>query len=130
MIDPWAGCGMRGWVLLVLLVCLALPLVNGCSSDPECLAAPYLPHCFDDEEEEKSEDTATQTSVREPARAEDITPLMAALRQSRVGTDGATVEERHRYLTKIRRSLHGRRHDVVYGEAGCHRRIDAVHQAS
>ena len=68
MLDPGAGFCMRGLVLLVLLVCLALPLVGGCSSDPECIAAPYLPQCFDDDDDEHTEDTATQTSVRVPAR--------------------------------------------------------------
>jgi hypothetical protein len=52
-------------LLLVLLVCLALPLVGGCSSDPECFVVPFLPKCFDDDddEEEKPDNTATQASL-------------------------------------------------------------------
>jgi hypothetical protein len=37
MSTTMAGLHMRHRLLLVLLVCLALPLVGGCSSDPECL---------------------------------------------------------------------------------------------
>jgi hypothetical protein len=128
MIDPWAGCGRRGWVLLVLLVCLALPLVGGCSSDPECLAAPYLPQCFDDDEE-KTEDTATQTSVREQARAEDIDTTMAALRQTLVGTAVTTAGEVHRHRNERSLSLHFLSHDVVHREDGGHWRGDGVNRA-
>jgi hypothetical protein len=77
MIDTGAGLRVRRrrlLVLLVLLVCLALPLVGGCSADPACIAVPFLPQCFDDDEEEKTDDTATQTRVRVNARADDITP--------------------------------------------------------
>ena len=72
MIDTGAGLRVRRRMLLVLLVCLALPLVGGCSSDPECIAVPFLPQCFEDDEEEKTDDTATQTRVRVNARADDI----------------------------------------------------------
>jgi hypothetical protein len=78
MIDPGAGLGIRGWVLLVLLVCITLPLGGGCSSDPECIAVPFLPQCFEDDDEEKTEDTATQTSVRVQDRADAIDTTMAA----------------------------------------------------
>ena len=71
MIDTGAGVRVRRRLLLVLLVCLALPLVGGCSSDPECIAVPFLPQCFEDDEEE-TDDTATQTRVRVNARADDI----------------------------------------------------------
>src|SRR5262245_35125305 len=60
-----AGLHRRhGW-LLVLLVCLALPLVGGCSSDPECFVVPFLPKCFDDDddEEEQPANPATQASL-------------------------------------------------------------------
>src|SRR5262247_1549197 len=54
---------VRPRLLLVLLVCLALPLVGGCSGDPECFAVPFLPKCFDDDDEEKKPDnTAPQAS--------------------------------------------------------------------
>ena len=79
MIDTGAGFRVRRGMLLVLLVCLALPLVGGCSSDPECIAVPFLPECFDDDEEEKTDDTATQTRVRVNARADDIDTTMVAL---------------------------------------------------
>ena len=46
MIDPGAGLGIRGRVLLVLLVCITFPLGSGCSSDPECIAVPFLPPVF------------------------------------------------------------------------------------
>ena len=53
MIDTGAGVRVRPRLLLVLLVCLALPLVGGCSSDPECIAVPFLPQCFDDDDEDE-----------------------------------------------------------------------------
>ena len=60
-----ASVHMRHRWLLVLLVCLALPLVGGCSSDPECFVVPFLPKCFDDDddEEEQPDTTATQASL-------------------------------------------------------------------
>lgn len=83
MIDIGAGLHVRRRLLMVLLVCLALPLVGGCSFDPECIAAPFLPQCFeDDDEEEKTDDTATQTRVRGNARADDIDTTMVALRHT------------------------------------------------
>jgi hypothetical protein len=83
MIAPGAGLRVRRRMLLVLLVCIALPLVGGCSSDPECIAVPFLPQCFeDDDEEEKTDDTATQTRVRVNARADDIDTTMVALRHT------------------------------------------------
>ena len=85
MIDTGAGLHVRRRMLLVLLVCIALPLVGGCSSDPECIAVPFLPECFDDDdEEEKTDDTATQTGVRVNARADDIDTTMVALRHTLV----------------------------------------------
>jgi hypothetical protein len=87
MIDSGAGLGIRGRVLLVLLVCITLSLGGGCSSDPECIAVPFLPQCFEDDDEEKTEDTATQTSVRVQDRADAIDTTMAALRPT-LGGDG------------------------------------------
>ena len=84
MIDPGAGLGIRGRVLLVLLVCITLPLGGGCSSDPECIAVPLLPQCFKDDDEEETDDTATQTRVRVNARADDIDTTMVALRHTLV----------------------------------------------
>jgi hypothetical protein len=78
-----AGIRVRRRRLLVLLVCIALPLVGGCSSDPECIAVPFLPQCFeDDDEEEKTDDTAMQTRVRVNARADDIDTTLVALRHT------------------------------------------------
>jgi hypothetical protein len=59
MIDTGAGVRVRPRLLLVLLVCLALPLVGSCSSDPECLAVPLLPQCFEDDEDEVKNVVAT-----------------------------------------------------------------------
>ena len=71
MSDSGAGFHVRRRVLLVLLVCIALPLVGGCSFEPECIAVPFLPQCFDndDDDKEQTDPTATQTSVRGNARA-------------------------------------------------------------
>jgi hypothetical protein len=88
MIDTGAGLRVRRRLLLVLLVCIALPLVGGCSSDPECIAAPFLPECFeDDDEEEKTDDTATQTRVRVNTRADDIDTTRVAAGHIRRVTD-------------------------------------------
>ena len=84
MIDTGAGLRVRRRMLLLLLVCLALPLVGGCSSDPECIAVPFLPECFEDDDEEETDDTATQTRVRVNARADDIDTTMVALRHTLV----------------------------------------------
>ena len=55
-----AGFDVLHRVLLVLLVCLALLLLVGCSGDPECFAVPFLPKCFDDDDdEEKTPDNTT-----------------------------------------------------------------------
>src|SRR4051794_30716044 len=63
MSETEAGLHVLHRVLLVLLVCLALFLV-GCSGDPECFAVPFLPKCFDDDDDEKKpNDTATQASA-------------------------------------------------------------------
>ena len=55
---------VRPRLLLVLLVCLALPLVGGCSGDPECFAVPFLPKCFDDDDDEEKppDNTAPQAT--------------------------------------------------------------------
>jgi hypothetical protein len=87
MIDTGAGLRVRRRLLLVLLVCIALPLVGGCSFDPECIAVPFLPQCFEDDEEktdeeEKTDDTATQTRVRVHARADAIDTTMVTLRHT------------------------------------------------
>jgi len=68
------GAGLR--VLLVLLLCMALPLSGGCSADPECIVVPFLPKCFDDDdEEEKPDDTATQASaIGSPPFPSDLSP--------------------------------------------------------
>ena len=69
-----AGFDVLHRVLLVLLVCLALLLLVGCSGDPECFAVPFLPQCFDDDddEEKQSDNTAPQ------ATSALVTPSLAA----------------------------------------------------
>jgi hypothetical protein len=129
MIDPGAGVGMRGRVLLVLLMYIVLPLVGGCSFDPECIAVPFLPQCFDDDDEEKTEDTAPQTNVRVPAGAEDLDPTMAALRQTLVGTDVATLGEMIRHLNEISLNLDFLPNEVVHRDDGCSLRVDGVNRA-
>ena len=64
MSNTMTGLHMRHRLLLVLLVCLAFPLVGGCSGDPECFAVPFLPKCFDgdDDEEKKPDNTAPQAT--------------------------------------------------------------------
>jgi len=54
-----AGFDVLHRVLLVLLVCLALLLLLGCSGDPECFAAPFLPKCFDDDDDEEKQPANT-----------------------------------------------------------------------
>jgi hypothetical protein len=127
MIDPGAGVGMRGRVLRVLLACLALFLV-GCSGDPECFAVPFLPQCFDDDDEEKTEDTAPQTSVRVPAGAEDLDPTKAALRQTLVERDVVTWGEMTRHLHEISLSLDFLPNEVAPRDDGCSLRVDGVNR--
>ena len=64
MLNTGARLPVRHRLLLVLLVCLALPLVGGCSGDPACFAVPFLPKCFDDDddEEKQPDNTAPQTT--------------------------------------------------------------------
>ena len=126
MIDARAGVCLRGRGLLVLLVCLVLALGGGCSSDPGCLAAPYLPQCFDDDEEKKTEDIGTQTSVRVPARADDSDTTMAALRSPLVGADGTTLGERSRHRNERRLSLSVLRNAGVHGDDGGPLRVAGV----
>ena len=59
-----AGFDVLHRVLLVLLVCLALLLLVGCSGDPECFAVPFLPKCFDDDDDEEKQldNTALQAT--------------------------------------------------------------------
>ena len=131
MIDTGAGLRVRRRLLLVLLVCIALPLVGGCSSDPECIAVPFLPKCFedDDDEEEKTDDTATQTRVRVNARADDIDTTMVALRHTLAGTDVATQTVVHRHLDEISLSLDVLRDEVVHRDDGFHLRVDGLNRA-
>jgi hypothetical protein len=133
MIDTVAGLRVRRRVLLVLLVCIALPLVGGCSSDPECIAVFFLPQCFDDddddEDEEKTADTATQTSVRVHARADAINTSMVALRQTLAGTDVATQAVVNRHLDEISRSLDLLRDAVVHRDDDFHLRVDDLNRA-
>ena len=74
MLDTGACLHTRHRLLLVLLVCLALPLVGGCSGDPECFAVPFLPKCFDDDDDEgkQPDNTAPQTT------SSLVTPTLAA----------------------------------------------------
>jgi hypothetical protein len=134
MIDTGAGLRVRRRVLLVLLVCIALPLVGGCSSEPECIAVFFLPQCFDDdddddEEEENTADTATQTSVRVNARADDIDTSMVALRHTLAGTDVATQAVVNRHLDEISFSLDVLRHEVVHRDDDFHLRVDGLNRA-
>jgi hypothetical protein len=78
MLDSEAGLRVRYRVLLILLLCLGLPFVGGCSGDPECFAVPFLPKCFDDDdEEEKPNDTATQASaIRSRPAPSDLSPWL------------------------------------------------------
>jgi hypothetical protein len=116
--------------LLVLLVCIALPFVGGCSSDPECIAVFFLPQCFDDDdEEEKTDDTATQTSVRVNARVDDIDTTMVALRHTLARTDVATQAAVNRHLDEISLSLDMLRDEVVHRDDGFHLRVDGLNWA-
>jgi hypothetical protein len=133
MIDTGAGLRVRRRVLLVLLVCIALPLVGGCSSDPECIAVFFLPQCFEDDdeddEEENTADTATQTSVRVHARADAIDTSLAALRQTLAGTDVTTQAVVHRHLDEISLRLDVLRHEVVHRDDGFHLRGEGLTRA-
>ena len=129
MIDTGAGLRVRPRILLGLLVCIALLLGGGCSSDPECIVVPFLPQCFDDDEEEKTDDTAMQTSVRVNARADDIDTTMVALRHTLAGTDVTTQTVVHRHLDEISRSLELLRDAVVHRDDGFHLRVDGLNWA-
>ena len=130
MLDPMAGLRVRRRVLLVLLVCITLPLVGSCSSDPECIAVFFLPQCFDDDdEEEKTDDTATQTSVRVNASADDIDTTMVALRHILAGADVATQAVVNRHLDEISLSLDILRDEVVHRDDGFHLRVDGLNWA-
>jgi hypothetical protein len=78
MIDTGAGVRVRRQLLLVLLVCLALPLVGGCSADPECIAVPFLPQCFDDDEDEVKNVVATVPADDNTVPAVQDRPLTIA----------------------------------------------------
>jgi hypothetical protein len=133
MIDAVAGLRVRRRVLLVLLVCLALPLVGGCASEPECIVVFFLPQCFDDDddddEEEKTADTAAQTSVSLNASADDIDTTMVALRHTLAGTDVVTAAAVHRHLDEISLSLALLREEVVHRDDGFHLRVDGLNRA-
>ena len=130
MLDTMAGLLVRR---RVLLVCMALPLVGGCSSDPECIAVFFLPQCFDDDDEdddeEKTDDTAMQTSVRVNASPDDIDTTMVALRHTLEGTDEVTSAVVHRHLDEISLSLDLLREEVVHRDDGFHLRVDGLNQA-
>ena len=103
-----AGFDVLPRVLLVLLVCLALLLLVGCSGDPECFAVPFLPKCFDDDDddEEKPNDTATQASAigNRPSRS-DLSPWLRA---------GSALAPEHRHAaaeTPAPRESEGRARD-------------------
>ncbi len=132
MLDIGTGLRVRRRVLLVLLVGLALPLVGGCSSNPECFVVPFLPTCFDDdddEEEEKPDDTATQTSVRVPARADAIATTMVALRHPLAATAMATQAVVPRPLDASSLRLAWLREDIVPRDDGCHLHVDHLNRA-
>jgi hypothetical protein len=132
MLDTMAGLHVRRRVLLVLLVCIALPLVGGCSSDPECIAVFFLPQCFDDDDdddEKKTDDTATQTSVSVNASADDIDTTIVALRHTLEGTDEVTSAVVHRHLDEIRLSLALLRDEVVQRDDGFRLRVDSLNRA-
>jgi hypothetical protein len=131
MINTVAGLRVRRRVLLVLLVWIALPLVGGCSSDPECIAVFFLPQCFDDDDddEEKTADTATQTSVSVNASADDIDTTIVALRHTLVGTDVVTSAVVNRHLDEIRLNLDLLRDEVVDRNDGFHLRVDGLNRA-
>jgi len=132
MLDAVAGLRVRRRVLLMLLVCLALPLVGGCSSDPECIFVFFLPQCFDDDdddEEEKTDVTATQTSVSVPASADDIDTTMVALRHTLAGTDVVAAAVVNRHLDEISLSLALLREEDVHRDDGFHLRVDGLNRA-
>jgi hypothetical protein len=133
MIDAVAGLRVRRRILLVLLVCIALPLVGGCSSEPECIAVFFLPQCFDDDDddegEEKTNDTALQTSVSVNARADDIDTTMVALRYTLAGAAVVTPAAVNRHLDEISLSLALLRDEVVHRDDGFHLRVDGLNRA-
>jgi hypothetical protein len=120
---------MRRRVLLVLLVCIALPLSGGCSSEPECIAVPFLPECFEDDDEDKPDDPAPQASVSGHARAAAIDTTIAARRHTLAETDVATLGERPRHLDEIRLNLQGLRYAVVHRDDRFHLRMGGLNRA-
>jgi hypothetical protein len=130
MVDTGAGLHLRYRILLVLLVCMALPLIGGCSSEPECIFVFFLPECFeDDDDDEEEDDTAMQTSVRVNAGADDIDSSMAALRQILAGADAAMQAVVHRHLDEISLNLDLLRHEVVRRDDGFHLRVEGLNRA-
>ena len=91
---------------------------------------PFLPQCFeDDDDKEKTDDTATQTRVRVDARADDIDTTMVALRYTLAGTDVTTRTVVHRHLDEISLGLDVLRDEVVHRDDGFHLRVDGLNRA-
>jgi hypothetical protein len=90
---------------------------------------PFLPQCFDDDEEEKTDDTAMQTSVRVNASADAIDTSRAALRQTLARTDVAMQAVVHRHLDETSLNLDLLRHEVVHRDDGFHLRVEGLTRA-
>ena len=101
-----AGFDVLHRVLLVLLVCLALLLLVGCSGDPECFAVPFLPKCFDDDddEEKKPDNTAPQatSSLVTPPWLRDAVARARGHRHAAMQTPARAYPQAPRVLSPLR----------------------------
>jgi hypothetical protein len=109
-------------LLLPLFLSLLLPLMNGCSTSPECLFAP-LPSCFsNDDVDVEAEAETTATTVNE--HADEIDASVAAIRTTLTGLDPSVQTTVNEHLDDITISTDLMRDEVATRADGFHIRTD------